>query len=93
MRPSLSIVAIFLLAAVLAVSAFAGSDSSVDAPTISCGNGVPGGVNCIASKKDLKQAHNAYTHGLKLGNHGQLEEALVQFNDASRLVPQDTPRA
>src|SRR5229473_1024992 len=89
MRLSLSIVAIFLLAAVLAVSAFAGSDSSVDAPSISCGNGVPGGINCIASKKDLKQAHNAYTHGLKLGNHGQLEEALVQFNDASRLVPQD----
>ena len=48
---------------------------------------MPGGINCIASKKDLKQAHNAYTHGLKLGNHGQLEEALVQFNDASRLVP------
>jgi len=89
MRLSLSIVAIFLLAAVLAVSAFAGSDSSVDAPTISCGNGVPGGVNCIATKKDLKKAHNAYTQGLKLGNHGQLEEALVQFNDASRLVPQD----
>src|SRR5260370_28670546 len=89
MRLSLSIVAIFLLAAVLAVSAFAGSDSSVDAPTISCGNGVPGGVNCIVSKKGLKEARNAYAHGLKFHDHGRLEEALAHFNNASRLVPQD----
>ena len=90
MRRALSIPAICLLATLHGLPAFAGSNSATDAPSISCGNGVPGGINCIASKKDLKQAHNAYTHGLKLGNHGQLEEALVQFNDASRLVPQDT---
>jgi len=90
MRRALSIPAVCLLAAVLGVPAFAGTDSLVEIPNISCGNGVPGGVNCVASKKDLKQARNAYTHGLKLHDHGRLEDALVQFNDAARLVPQDT---
>jgi len=90
MHRALSIPAVCLLAAVLGVPAFAGTDSLVETPNISCGNGVPGGVNCVASKKDLKQARNAYTHGLKLHDHGRLEDALVQFNDAARLVPQDT---
>jgi general secretion pathway protein D len=74
----------------LVIPAFGGTDSSVEIPNISCGNGVPGGANCVTSKKDLKEARNAYTHGLKFHNHGHLEEALAQFNDASRLVPQDT---
>ena len=90
MHRALSIPAVCLLAAVLGVPAFAGTNSLVEIPNISCGNGVPGGVNCVASKKDLKQARNAYTHGLKLNDHGRLEDALVQFNDAARLVPQDT---
>jgi hypothetical protein len=89
MRRARSIPSICLLAAVLGVPAFAGTDSSVEIPKISCGNGVPGGVNCVASKKDLKEARSAYTHGLKLHDHGRLEEALAQFNDASHLVPQD----
>jgi general secretion pathway protein D len=89
MRRALSIPAVCLLAAVLGVPAFAGTDSLVEIPNISCGNGVPGGVNCVASKKDLKQARNAYTHGLKLHDHGRLNEALAQFNNASSLVPQD----
>jgi hypothetical protein len=89
MRHALSIPAVCLLAAVLGVPAFAGTDSSVEIPNISCGNGVPGGVNCISSKKDFKQARNAYTRGLKLHDHGRLEEALAHFNDASRLAPQD----
>jgi general secretion pathway protein D len=90
MRRALSILVLCFLAAVLGVPAFAGTDSSVEIPNISCGNGVPGGVNCIALKKDLKEARNAYAHGLKFHNHGHLEEALAQFDDASRLVPQDT---
>ena len=90
MHRALSIPAVCLLAAVLGVPAFAGTDSLVETPNISCGNGVPGGVNCVASKKDLKQARNAYTHGLKLHDHGRLDEALAQFNNASSLVPQDT---
>src|SRR6202051_1873408 len=89
MRRALSILAVCLLAAVLGVPAFAGSDPAVDIPNISCGNGIPGGVNCIATKKSLKEARNAYAHGLKLHDHGHLEESLAQFSDASRFAPQD----
>jgi hypothetical protein len=89
MRRALSIPAIYLLAAWLGLPAFAGSNSAADAPAIPCGTGVPGGINCIASKKDLKEARNAYSHGIKLHDHGLLEEALAQFNNASRLVPRD----
>jgi len=93
MRRALSIPAIYLLAAWLGLPAFAGSNSAADAPDIPCGTGVPGRINCIASKKDLKkdlkEARNAYSHGIKLHDHGLLEEALAQFNNASRLVPQD----
>lgn len=84
------ILVVCLLAALADACSFAMSDSMPDAPTISCGNGVPGGVNCIASKKDLKQARTAYAHGVKLHEHGHLQEALAQFDDASRLVPHDT---
>src|SRR6267154_3339840 len=89
MRRALSIPAIGLLALLSGFPAFAGNNAATDAPAISCGNGVPGGVNCVASKRDLKEARNAYAHGLKLHGHGDLEEALAQFNNASRLVPQD----
>src|SRR5258706_3533152 len=83
------ILAVCLLAALAEDRSFAGTDLSVDAPTISCGNGVPGGIHCIASKKDRKAAVNAYSRGLKLNDHKHLEEAFVQFDEASRLVPQN----
>jgi len=84
-----SILAVGLLAAMPAVPAFAANEATVDAPIISCGNGVPGGVYCAPSKKDLKQAHDAYNHALKLQDHGHLEEAFAQFDEAMRLVPED----
>src|SRR5712691_6740829 len=83
------ILAVCFLPALANVCSFAASDSTVEAPTISCGNGVPGGVNCIPSRKDRKEALNAYSHGLKLNDHKRLEEAFAQFDAASRLVPQD----
>ena len=76
-----------LLVATLAPPAFAGNDPS-SAP-ISCGNGVPGGINCLVSKKDLKEAHYAFREGVKLQEHRQLEEALARFDEASRLAPQN----
>jgi general secretion pathway protein D len=85
-----SIPAVCLLALMLGVSAFAGSDATPAAPAISCVSGVPGSVNCTPSKKDLKEARTAYAHGLKLEDHKHLEEAYTQFDEASRLVPQDT---
>src|SRR5580704_18594442 len=71
---------------ILAVGA---NEPPVDAPIISCGNGIPGGVYCAPSKKDLKQARTAYERGLKLQDHQQMEEAFAQFDQALRLVPED----
>jgi len=68
---------------------FSATDATAEAPAISCGNGVPGGINCIPSKKDRKEALNAYSRGLKLNEHDRLDEAFAQFDQASRLIPQD----
>jgi general secretion pathway protein D len=76
-----------LLAAMPGVPAFAANEAAVEAPIISCGNGIPGGIYCAPSKKDLKEARDAYAHGLKLQDHQHLEEAFAQFDEASRLVP------
>ncbi len=64
------------------------ANAAADVP-ITCGNGIPGGVNCTPSKKDLKEAHNAYARGLKLQNSNRLEQAFAQFDEAARLAPQD----
>ena len=81
----------YIFAAILTVTmglpAYAGGDDIP--PPISCGNGVPGGVNCIVSKKEHKEAREAFARGLKLEEHQHLEEAFQQFDEASRLVPQN----
>jgi general secretion pathway protein D len=89
MRRTALIMAAGLLAASLATPAFATGDDASAAPPISCGNGIPGGVNCIASKKELKEARNAFREGVKLQDQRQLEEAFTKFDTASRLAPQD----
>jgi general secretion pathway protein D len=90
MQRVFTILAACLLAAAAGVSAFAGTDSAGGPPVVSCGNGIPGGVNCVASKKDLKEAVTAYSRGLKLLDRKQLQEAFAQFDDAARLAPRDT---
>ncbi|MGA1984747.1 MAG: hypothetical protein ABSG72_00645 [Candidatus Sulfotelmatobacter sp.] len=80
-----------LMAASLAAFAAAGGDtsSSASAPPISCGNGIPGGVNCVVSKQELKEARKAYKSGLKLEEQQRLEDALDRFDHATRLAPQN----
>jgi len=90
MQRVFTILCVCLLAGASGVPTFAGTDSAGNPPIISCGNGIPGGVNCVASKKDLKDAGNAYSRGLKLLDHKQLQEAYVQFDDALRLAPRET---
>lgn len=82
-RPS-----ILLLALALATPAFARTDDAA-APPVSCGNGIPGGVNCILTKKDLKQARTAFQRGLKLRDQRDLDAAFTQFDEAARLMPQN----
>jgi general secretion pathway protein D len=88
-RPILAICLFAAVAAIPVVPVFAGSDATVETQVVSCGNGVPGGINCIPSKDDLKEARKAYARGLKLENHKNIAEAFDQFDDASRLVPEN----
>jgi Flp pilus assembly secretin CpaC len=85
-----SILGVCFLAITLCLPAFAGSNPDPDDDKIiSCGNGVPGGINCVPTKKDLQEAHKAYARGLKLEEHQRYEEAFQQFDEAARLVPRD----
>ncbi len=89
MRRAAFIIGAGVVAATLAASAFGAADDSSSAPPVSCGNGIPGGVHCIASKKELNEAQKAFHEGVKLEDRRQLEEAYSQFDTASRLAPQN----
>jgi general secretion pathway protein D len=85
-----SILVAGLMLALLVSTAFAGGDdAAVAIPPVTCANGVPGGLSCIISKKDLKEARTAYSHGLKLQDHKRFDEAFAQFDQAARLAPQN----
>ncbi len=64
------------------------TDEPLAAPVI-CRNGVIGGVSCVATRQDLKDAKDAFKRGIKLHDHQRYEEALAQFDEATRLVPQN----
>jgi general secretion pathway protein D len=85
-------VAFSLLASVLAaVPAFAGAPTApaAEPPPVTCNSGVPGGVNCISSTSDLKEARSAFQRGIKLEKSKHLDEAFEQFEEAVHLVPDD----
>jgi general secretion pathway protein D len=87
-RPAFILGSVTGLLASLSLFTF-GADNPSASPVVSCGNGVPGGVNCIVSKQDKKQGRQAYARGLKLESHKDLEDAFKEFDQAVRLVPQD----
>ena len=81
---------IFMTAVCLAiVSQMAMAAEPPLSPPVSCANGLVGGINCIPTKKDLKDSREAFDHGVKLHNKQRLEEAFVQFDEAARLNPQN----
>jgi general secretion pathway protein D len=83
-----SIVTVGLLSAALALPSFAADEPAAN-PIVSCGNGIPGGVNCILTKKEMKQAREIFARGVKLQEQSRIEEAFTAFNEASRLVPRN----
>jgi hypothetical protein len=89
MRRTTLIFAMGFLAIALPSPIFAAADDLAEAAPVSCGNGVPGGINCIATKSQLKEARTAFTGGLKLEDHKRLEEAYDEFDKAARLAPQN----
>ena len=84
MRHVWSILALCLLATLPGVPAFAGNDSTTDAPKVSCSSGVPGGINCIPTKDNLKQARSAYVHGVKLQERKQVFEIQIMSSFTSQ---------
>ncbi len=79
------ILTIVVLAMVSALPAVAGDDTL--AP-VSCGNGVPGGVNCLVTKQEKKEAHRFYERGRRFEAENKLDDAYRQFDEAARLAPQ-----
>jgi general secretion pathway protein D len=89
-RRAAFIVSAGLLAAGLSIPAGAAADDpKAAAAPVACGNGIPGGVNCVHSKKDAKEARNAYSRGLKLEKQQHFNEAFEQFDRAVRLDPRN----
>ena len=84
-----SILLLTVLFTLASGSGMARADDASAAPPISCANGLIGGINCVVTKQDLKEAHEAFSRGVKLGKQQRLEEALEQFEKASELAPRD----
>jgi tetratricopeptide (TPR) repeat protein len=84
-----TIILVGFLTVILSLAGRASADEPAALPPISCGNGIPGGVNCVASKSELKEAHRDFARGVKLQQRQQLEEALAQFGEAARLAPRN----
>lgn len=85
-------VAFILFASILAaVAAFAGVAAKrvAEPPPLTCNSGIPGGIDCIPSASDLKEARSAFQRGIKLEKNKHLAEAFEQFEEAVHLVPED----
>ncbi len=72
----------------LAAAAFCGDQPS-NLPLLPCPEGTPGAVSCNPSKKELKEATEAFTKGLRLQKEKRLDQAFDQFETAARLAPKD----
>jgi general secretion pathway protein D len=88
MRGRILILRAVLLACALAVPCFAADEPANMAP-VSCGNGVPGGLSCIPTKEEMKEARQAFARGIKLEQQKNLDGAFAKFDEAMRLMPRD----
>lgn len=90
MRHSSFILVTVALCAALAVCGIASGEDTSLPPPISCANGLIGGINCVPTKKDIKEAQEAFRQGVRLHHRQQMEDALAKFDDAVRLNPRNT---
>ncbi len=72
----------------LAAAAFC-TDQPSNLPLVPCPEGSPGAASCNPSKKELKEANEAFAHGLRLQKAKLLDQAFDQFDTAARLAPKD----
>jgi hypothetical protein len=76
--------ALIVLTLRLAVSA---SDQPATAPLLPCPEGTPEAVSCNPSKKELKEAGQAFAKGLKLQREKRQDEAFDQFETRRAWTP------
>ncbi len=72
----------------LAAAAFCGDQPS-NLPLLPCPEGTVGAPSCNPSKKELKEATEAFTRGLRLQKEKRLDQAFDEFETAARLAPKD----
>ncbi len=89
MRRGAFILSVWSLAVGFVIPALAAADDLTTSAPLSCGNGIPGGVNCVRSKKDEKKARIAYFRGMKLEKQQLFNEAFEEFDRAIRLDPRN----
>ncbi len=77
-----------LIALGLAVAAFC-SDQPSNLPLVPCPEGSPGAGSCNPSKKELKEASEAFAKGLRQQKEKHPDQAFDQFETAARLAPKD----
>ncbi len=82
MRPLVA--GIVLLSAAVCLAA----DGLPTTAPLSCSD-VPGSPVCKAASNDLKAARHAFSRGLKFQHDKHLDEAFSEFEEASRLIPQN----
>jgi general secretion pathway protein D len=77
----------------LPTAGLAASDAASDQPNgaqfLPCAEGLPGAVSCNPSKKEMKEAGEAFAKGLKLQRQKRQDEAFDEFETAARLAPRD----
>lgn len=79
------------LAAVCLVASltWAADQPPAPAPTTLCANGVPGAPACVMTPQARQDARKAFEHGMRLTKQNRLADALVEFEAAANLAPQD----
>ncbi len=82
------LVAVCLLASGLCLSGVCRAADTAFAPASLC-SASGGAPACHGPGKDLKSARKAFARGLKLEQSQNLDQALYEFEEASRLVPQN----
>ena len=60
-----------------------------DHPPVSLCSDAAGAPPCKAPAKDLKAARRAFSRGLKLEHNKKLDDAYLEFDQASQLVPEN----
>ncbi len=82
------LISAFCLLAAMLTAEYAFCDNQPQALT-PCAPGGPETASCAPSKKDLKQAQQAYKRGVHLLQDQKEEEALLSFTQAMQLSPRN----